>query len=280
MGLAMTEPHGANPLQQYFDAVEELKRLNELQASVKNLETKVAQNRAEKIRTLDLVTIPYLYEQRNNLHLSETYKSYIDTWLKEQVYERKKEFTSKYTEKGNLCEADAIDFVAEQMGWGFVNKNIEHFEDEHFTGTPDIILPKSVDDTKCVWSCFSLPIFDHEMPDAKYEWQGLTYMALVNRMLFGLHYCLMDAPEHMIEAEARKMSFKAGYDELKLDFYEDVKSTMVYSHLPASLRLKSYFFERNLVAISAMRERVELGRKYIDTLKIDDYLTECTPTKQ
>jgi len=272
IGKIMTEPQTVSPQQQYHDAIAEIKRLQELQSEVKNLNTKVAQNRAEKIKILDTETIPYLQVHQNDLHLSETYKSYLHTWLKEQIYDRKKEFTSKYTEKGNLCEDDAIEFAGEQLGWGMVSKNTEHFSNEYITGTPDVILAKSVDDIKCVWDCFTFPVFDFEEANKDYEWQGIGYMDLVKRERFGLHYCLMDAPETLIESEARKLSYKAGFDELDAEFYEQVKASMLYSHLAPGLRLKSYLYNQNTVAVHSVYDRVELGRKYLASLDIAKYV--------
>lgn len=268
IGLIMTEPKGGNYMQKYVDAVNELKRLKELQASVKDPNTKTAVERALKIDTLERVDLPVLEAQKDKICLSETCLSYVEKWIKEQpeFYGRSKQFTSKYTDKGNLCEADAIDFCAEQYGWGMVEKNTKYFEhDEHIIGTPDIILAKSVDDTKVSWDSDTFPLFD-EVPDIKYEWQGHGYKAIVDRPLFGLHYCLMDAPESIITAETWKEVRRLGMDELDADLYDEVKAHMTYSHLPVKLRLKSWFFERNKVAELAIRERVELIRKYIATL--------------
>lgn len=272
IGLIMTEPKGGTFMQKYVDAVAELKRLKELQASA-NLTTKTAIDRALKIDNLERIDIPLLEVNRDKITLSETCLSYVEKWIKEQpeFYGRTKEFTSKYTDKGNLCENDAIQFCAEQYGWGMVEKNTVRFEsDEHIEGTPDIILAKSIDDTKVSWDHETFPLFD-DVPDIKYEWQGHGYKAIVNKPLFGLHYCLMDAPESIVLTEAWKECRKLGMDELDADLYDEKKAHMTYSHLPIKLRLKSWFFERNVVAELAIRERVELIRKYIKTLNLNQY---------
>lgn len=272
IGLIMTEPQGGSNMQKYLAAVAELKRLKELQLSA-NLTTKVAIERADKIDILERVTIPALETVKDKISLSETCKSYVEKWIKQQpeFYGRTKEFTSKYTEKGNLCEDDSIQYVAERMGWGFVSKCQQAFEDEHMTGHPDILLLKSVDDMKVSWDFDTFPLFDEE-PDIKYEWQGHGYKALTNREQFGLHYCLMDAPEDLINNEAWKQARAAGMNELDVELYDEVKSHMTYSHLPHSLRLKSWLFGRNKVSEDAVRGRVELIRKYIKTLNLEQYL--------
>lgn len=264
IGLIMTEPQGGNNMQHYLSEVDELKRLNELQAKA-DLTKKVAIERADKIAVLQNVTIPALELIKDKIRLSETCLSYVERWVKEQpeFYGRTKGFTSKYTEKGNLCEDDAIQFCADQYGWGMVSKNQNHYtEDEHIEGTPDIVLARSVEDTKVSWDSDTFPLFD-EVPDIKYEWQGHGYKAIVNKDLFGLHYCLMDAPDSIVTAEAWKEAKKKGMDELDAELFDEVKAHMTYSHLPVKLRLKSWVFERNKVAEMAIRERVELIRKYI-----------------
>lgn len=271
IGLIMTEPQGGTAMQAYLFAESELKRLHELQLSA-NLATKVAQERQVKIDNYTS-NIPNLKLHQNDISLSATCMSYVEKWIKEQpeFYGRTKEFTSKQTEKGNRCEDDAIQFCSEQYGWGMVSKNKIRFEqDEHIEGTPDVILVRSVQDTKVSWDFDTFPLFD-DVPDVKYEWQGHGYKAIANKELFGLHYCLMDAPEDIILSEAWKKVKSLGLDELDIEIYDEVKAHMTYSHLPVKLRLKSWFFERNMVAELAIRERVELIRKYILTLNLEQY---------
>ena len=51
---------------------------------------------------------------------SKTCLSYVHSWIKEQpeFYNRRYEFKSKYTEKGNICEDEGIKFAAKYFGWG------------------------------------------------------------------------------------------------------------------------------------------------------------------
>lgn len=274
IGLIMTEPQGGTAMQAYLLAESELKRLNELQLSA-NLSTKTAQERAIKIDNY-IAGMPDLKAHKDDIYLSATCMSYVEKWIKQQpeFYGRTKEFTSKYTEKGNLCEDDAIQLCAEHYKWGMVSKNQIRFEqDEHIEGTPDVLLARSVQDTKVSWDADTFPLFD-EVPDPRYEWQGHGYKAICNKDLFGLHYCLMDAPESIILSEAWKQTKAMGLDELDATLYDEVKAHMTYSHLPIKLRLKSWFFERNKVAELAARERVELIRKYIGQLNLEQYYGE------
>ena len=267
----MTEPQSDSPQKKLSDKIEQVRSNQEKYAALANKETKAAKALEANLIKWN-AEIPELERNKNKIHLSQTCISYVEKWVKEQpeFYGRTKQFSSKYTEKGNLCENDAIDFCAEQYGWGEVAKNTLSFEDEHLTGTPDIILKKSVDDTKVSWDSYTFPLFE-EVPNKDYEWQGHGYKALTNKDLFGLHYCLMDAPESLIMSEAWKKAREYGLDEVTADLYDEVAAHMTYSNLPVGLRLKSWQFERNKIAELAIRERVELIRKYI-SLTFTPYL--------
>src|SRR4051812_20906225 len=84
-------------------------------------------------------------------------KTYLHKWLTEQLYDRTKTFTSKYTEKGNTMEDEAINYLANYYGWGLVSKNDEFFKNDVMMGTPDLVLASLIPDIKNSWDCFTFP---------------------------------------------------------------------------------------------------------------------------
>ena len=54
--------------------------------------------------------------------LSKTTKSYLQEWVKEQIYKRKKTISSKYLEKGLIMEDNSLDYIAENLGYGMLKK--------------------------------------------------------------------------------------------------------------------------------------------------------------
>ena len=76
--------------------------------------------------------------------LSETTKSYLKEWLIEQNYGYKKEIQNKYIERGLADEDLAIEKAIIDLNLPFVLKNEDRFEDDFFTGTPDLILDNCV----------------------------------------------------------------------------------------------------------------------------------------
>jgi len=52
--------------------------------------------------------------------LSQTAKSYIEDLFNELEFGYRKEFSSRYTDKGLEMEDEAIQFASEQFDWDFV----------------------------------------------------------------------------------------------------------------------------------------------------------------
>ena len=173
--------------------------------------------------------------------LSQTAKTYCETWLKEQIYGRRKEIYNKYLQKGLDMENEAIALVEDHYNYDFLIKNEKHFANNFLTGTPDLILPDCIRDTKCSWDCFTFPLFESKL-DKGYYWQMQGYMALVGRDVAYVDYVLVDTPEELdSNAESYRM--------IDVDY-----------------RVKSFKVERNDTDIKAITERVKLCRDYINSL--------------
>ena len=72
--------------------------------------------------------------------LSETTKTYVYEWLKEQIYGVRKNIQNKYLSKGLKLEDTAIDKSIEWLDLPFTLKNEQFFENDFFCGTPDLIV--------------------------------------------------------------------------------------------------------------------------------------------
>lgn len=198
--------------------------------------------------------------------LGETGKTYCKTWVKEQIYGKKKEFTSKYTEKGLTQEGGAIELIGQYMGKSFT-KNEKRFEqDPDIEGTPDIV-DEWIIDNKCSWDVFTFPLFMDASPrDNMLQLQG--YMHITGIKKAKLIYTLMDTPDNIIESEARKLSFKMGNTELDADMYEQFRLEMTYSGIPMELRVKCFDIDYDPSIIEQIKARVQECRAYIETLQI------------
>jgi len=210
-----------------------------------------------------IMTNPKAKADKDAGNLSKTAKTYCETWLKEQIYKRRKTFVSKHTNKGNLVEQDSIDFIAKQLGYGMLMKNDKRYDNDFMTGEPDVVLKDVIIDAKSSWDPFSFPLFEDSV-DTNYWWQGQGYMALTGVRSYKLIYCLMDTPDHLIASEARKIAFFDGYDVDEV--YEELQTKMTYGDIDPENRIKIFDFEYDENAINQIFLKVYKCRDYINSL--------------
>ena len=186
--------------------------------------------------------------------ISKTTMSYCQDWLKEQIYGRKKEFSSKYTDKGNKVEQESLNYVAENLGYDELIKNEKSFENDFLTGTPDAILTDHIIDVKNSWDCYSFPLFFDAIPNKTYFYQAQGYMALTGLDNYKLIYTLMDTPDELIERE---------YKFSNSDNYESFSNHYKYSHIDSKYRIKVFDIKRDNAVIENIYKRVIDCREYI-----------------
>lgn len=184
-----------------------------------------------------------LIERHENPVLPQTVKSYCETWVKEQLYEMKYEFESKYTSKGNDVEDLSMQYYSKEKGL-FLLKNLDTYEDDYFTGTPDNDEGDIVYDFKSSWSPFTFPLFD-DATNPDYIGQAQVYMHLLNIKKGKVVHVLTETPLHLLKP------------------WEEPQD---YSHIDPSLRIKEFDVEYDPEFIEEAKKRVLLARKYIETL--------------
>ena len=174
--------------------------------------------------------------------LSQTTKSYLDEWVKEQIYGIKKQINSKYLQKGLALEDQAIEFYSVAMDKDFMIKNLDHFEDDFFTGTPDCMHEGIVYDFKTSWDCFTFPLFDQE-PDMGYYYQLQVYMHLTGLRKAKLVYTLQDTPDYLTHEEP-----------------------VSYAHVDDSYRVKEFEIYYDPMVIETAKARIQECRDYVKEL--------------
>jgi len=174
--------------------------------------------------------------------LSQTTKSYLEEWVKEQIYGIKKQINSKYLQKGLALEDQAIEFYSVAMDKDFMIKNLDHFEDDFFTGTPDCMHVGVVYDFKTSWDCFTFPLFDQE-PDMGYYYQLQVYMHLTGLRKAKLVYTLQDTPDYLTHEEP-----------------------VSYAHVDNSYRVKEFEIEYDPMVIETAKARIQECRDYVKEL--------------
>ena len=174
--------------------------------------------------------------------LSQTAKSYIEDWVKEQIYGVKKQIKSKYIQKGLALEDMAIEFYSIAKDQSFMIKNLDKFEDDFFTGTPDCMHEGIVYDFKTSWDCYTFPLFD-EVPDMGYYYQLQVYMHLMGLKKAKLVYTLQDTPDYLT--------------------YEEPVS---YSHVENKYRIKEFDIDYDPEVIETAKAKIIECRDYVKEL--------------
>lgn len=202
--------------------------------------------------------------------MGKTAQSYCLDWIKQQpeFYNRRREFSNKYTEKGLIVEDHSIDFVAEYLDCGMLIKNEKQYENDFMTGTPDIITINEIIDVKNSFDPFTFPLFETGLPSTDYWWQGQGYMCLADRSKYEVIYTLMDTPINIIEREARSYCYKNGFDPNDAEIMDRHVKQMTYGDVAPENRIKVFKFDFEQGAIDQIEMRVKECREFIfDTLE-------------
>ncbi len=192
-------------------------------------------------------------------------ETYLTQWAKGQIMGRHAEIKSKFLDKGNIMEDDALDMIGKSLGIGLIMKNEKYFANDFMTGTPDNIQPDFVIDVKNSWHWETFPMLDSAC-DPAYEWQMQVYMELTGKKLAKVCYALMDTPDDLIHREANNYSFYNGYGDCTQEMFESFYKKMTYSDIPEEKRIKIFEVQHDYEKIALIIERVIEARKFINGL--------------
>jgi hypothetical protein len=198
--------------------------------------------------------------------LSQTAKTYIEEEVLRAKYGIIKTFSSRYTDKGNLVEDEAIEMAANALELGFLYKNHEHFSNDFLTGTPDVNTGDVLLDVKSSWDATTFPFFATEIPTKDYYYQLQGYMELTGKTEALLVYCLVNTPADMIEDEIRSAHWNARLIDESQELRDEVLKRHSFDHIPDNRRVKFFKVEKDEQVIAEIKDRVELCREYFNTL--------------
>lgn len=203
-----------------------------------------------------------------NPELPQGAKTYVQEWLKQNLYKRKKDFKVAVIEKGLQCELDGIKLIAETFGFEDFEKNEEHFENDYIEGSPDVLHNAKVRDTKLSWDLFTFPMFETETPNLDYDWQIQGYFILTGLVEGSLDYVLIDTPQPLIDQDLKKLYFQSGgkAEDWRPEDYAKLYENYKFSDIPAKDRIKSFVIKKRANLERDVKERVLLCRAYIKTL--------------
>lgn len=177
--------------------------------------------------------------------LSAGAKTELKSITKEHLFGYEKRVTTKFMDKGIMCEQDCID-LHNAVFFQSLKKNTETRENEWLIGTLDLIKRPKIVDIKCAWDMDTFPVFAEDVHSILYEWQGRGYMMLWDYDEFELAYCLVDTPEELLK-------------------WDDPRLHRV-SHIPLAHRVSVMRYKRDLVLEEKIKRKCIAAQEYIKTL--------------
>lgn len=210
----------------------------------------------------------YIYK-RDHPELSEGCKTFVEKWLWEHMRQQKMEIHNKALAKGLIVEDDSIDIAERFFGWDFAKKNEQKFEDEFFTGTPDLFVSigeqDSIVDIKSSWDEQTFKFFDPAY-NRSYFFQLQIYMHLAKRRNASLVYVLTNTPLHLIKKEVINYCYTFGYEVPKdieeTEIYAQFLKRMTFDDLPDEMRIKATHFSYDGNVIDKLVETIKACRTY------------------
>jgi hypothetical protein len=174
-----------------------------------------------------------LVDGKNEHKIGAGLISYVQKWYIENHYLGYRNEINSYTlQRGTDLEPQAIELLSQHL-YGFDNleKNEVSKEDDHFTGTCDVIDGVTIYDTKVAKSSDTMPYFE-DAPSKDYFAQGQVYMALYGVKKYAVVHTLLPT-------------------------YEDAEIDAKILALPTHKRIVMFPFEFDPKLVEKMRTKVD-----------------------
>jgi len=220
----------------------------------------------------NLLTEPTTKAAKEAGELSETCKKELIKIYCSEVYGRKKDITTKQMEKGILAEDDSIRLFSQVEGKMYF-KNDEPLENEWFSGHPDIFIGDNiqnaieVSDIKTSWSLDTFMPKLIEEPDRGYVAQLNCYYSLTGAKIGHLVYCLVSAPQSIIESEKKallwRMNVATEYATEYLEAALEMEKLMIFEDIDYRERVIKHFIPRDEELIEKMKAKVPKMRQWL-----------------
>jgi len=202
--------------------------------------------------------------------LSETAKTYLRELFLELEFGIRKEFWSRYTDKGIRVEKDSIRLANHVLDWGLTDEIIDgkqlYHENEWISGMTDVCTDWLLADVKSSWDGTTFPFFESKLPSKDYFYQLQGYMWLTGHDEAQLVYCLTDTPKDILNDEIRRELWKNKSidDDESIEEYVTLKHS--FDRVPKKNRVKVFTIQRDESIFEKFKERITECREYYDSL--------------
>lgn len=220
----------------------------------------------------NLMTEPRDKTSKDKGELSITCQKELIKIYNLEKYGRKKDIVNKQMTKGILVEPESISLFGKVEGKEFI-KNEEQISNEWFTGHPDIYIgedirkSKEVHDIKSSWELDTFMPKLIEEVDKGYNFQLQVYFDLTGAEMGSVAYCLVNAPDMVIQNEMKSLLFNMNVISEESPEYRlaaaELLNNMVFDDIDYRERVIKQIVYRDNELIKKMKDKVPVLRKYL-----------------
>lgn len=203
--------------------------------------------------------------------LSVGAKTYVrECWLRD-TYGYSEPLVTPEILKGLLCEQDSIGLIQRIIPVNeFRIKNKQRFENDYFSGLPDIVL-NSVGIVEDAKTCWTLKTFSNVDLSKIHKAQGHAYMDLTGLKKCRFIYTLVNTPEILVVNEQQRFYHKFNGDTENpyyVECVEKIKRMHKVDHIPEKYRVKIFDVPLDENYLNELKRRVDLARDYYKSLTL------------
>lgn len=201
--------------------------------------------------------------------LSKTAKTHLYKVYIKALWGKDRDITTKYTEKGKLCQEDATTLLS-LLDKAFYTTNKVRKSNEWITGECDIELPEEIQDVKCSWDAesFAPNIMESISDEHNYQLQG--YMWLWDKPKAKVRHCLVSAPPKILMDEKyrllRQMDVATEESPEFVNAWKELEFNLTFDEIPPEHRVIDKIVYRDESIISQIPDKVQKAREYLKEL--------------
>jgi hypothetical protein len=211
------------------------------------------------LQTTTLADFEAKIEAKNNpiLEITQGSKSVLHKIWNFETLQIKEVLKSKAVRRGKNQEDESIDLVNQVFKTNLV-KNTERFENDYFTGEPDLITQKSVIDIKTCESWETFWSKTSEKAHTDYFYQVWAYMLLTGKNQGFVAYTL---PSYDQEFISYAQSSTIDLEEAEQTFFN-----LNFDRIPKNKRIKIFKLESRKIDTVKVYKYLDKCREYLDNL--------------
>lgn len=279
----MGRPKGGTPYEKWINCKKELSETQLAVDNEKNTKTQRYEKNCAKLLELEK-ELPILEKDKFKVILSDTAISYLLEVYTTVRYQIRKEISGKYLDSGKAREKESIETLSEAHDELYKKCELPRQYNDYIEGECDILYPtvdpEIVIDAKSSWDPYTFlkHVFEKEIENDIYFWQGIGYCKLYKVIKFILAYCLVDMPDEIVEDELKRILYKFGSSKKDSDEYiiacEEFISKTKFSHLPAKPRVIQFEFNYDESKYEQLKLHIDAARDWLNIFAVKEYERE------